>query len=260
MDLSGLTVVVTRAREQAQRFASLLAAEGAEPLILPTISIEDPPDWAPVDAAARDLVAGRFSWVLFTSANGVNGFCGRLPAPADALGAVKVAAVGRSTASLLTERGVGVDLIATSYTGADLAAELGTGTGEVLLPRAEVVPPHMAEVLKAGGWRPVDVAVYRTVAAEPRGPEAEQVLAGGFDVVTFTSASTVTGFAGMVGDPGALGLEPGAPLRRVVACIGPLSAAACEAAGMRVDVQAAEHSTQGLVQALKEHPAPEMGR
>lgn len=252
MDLAGLTVVVTRAKAQAKRLAHLLGEEGAVPLVLPTIKIENPSDWAAADQAARDLSAGRYAWVLFTSANGVEKFCERLGAPAERLTGTKVAAVGRSTASLLTERGVGVDLIAASYTGVDLAKELGAGDGEVLLPRAEVVPPHMGEVLRGNGWTPHDVAVYRTVPADPSGPEAQQVRDAGFDIVTFTSASTVTGFAGMVGDVNALGLGSAGSPKRLVACIGPLSAEACSAAGMRVDVQAAEHTVEGLVRALKE--------
>ena len=253
MDLSGRTVVVTRASAQAQRLADLLAAEGAEPLLLPTIAIEDPANWGAADDAVRALVEGRYEWVLFTSANGVERFCSRLGAPAEDLSHAKVAAVGRTTASLLTERGVGVDLIANSYTGADLAADIGRGSGRVLLPRAEVVPPHMAEVLSRNGWEPHDVAVYRTVPAPVSGEAARRVLDGGFDVVTFTSASTATGFAGMIGDPSKVTLGRLDPPRRVVACIGPLSAQACEEAGMRVDVEAPVHTVEGLVQALKEH-------
>lgn len=256
MDLAGLTVVVTRAKAQAQRLADLLEAEGASPLILPTIQIEDPADWAAADQAASDLARGRYEWVLFTSANGVERFCQRLGAPEQRLAGVKVGAVGRATAALLTERGIGVDLVATSYTGVDLARELGAGSGEILLPRAEVVPPQMAEVLRENGWRPHDVAVYRTVPAPVDGPEASQVLNGGFDVVTFTSASTAAGFAGMIGDPGSLGLGPTDQPRRLVACIGPLSAEACAEAGMRVDIEATDHTVEGLVQALKDHEAP----
>lgn len=253
MDLSGRTVVVTRARAQAQRLGDLLTAEGAHPVLLPTIAIEDPADWTAANDAVRALVAGRYEWVLFTSANGVERFCSRLGAPAEDLSHAKVAAVGRTTASLLTERGVGVDLIATSYTGAELAAEIGRGSGSVLLPRAEVVPPHMTAILKQNGWEPHDVAVYRTVPAPVSGDEARRVLDGDFDVVTFTSASTATGFAGMIGDPGRLSLGRLDPPRRVVACIGPLSAEACGEAGIRVDVEAPVHTVEGLVQALKEH-------
>ena len=244
--------MVTRAKAQAERLAELLASEGAAPLVLPTIKIEDPHEWTAADTAVRDLASGRYSWVLFTSANGVEKFCERLGAPTESLGRTKVAAVGRATASLLTERGVGVDLIASSYTGVDLAKQLGPGEGEVLLPRAEVVPPQMADVLRANGWTPHDVAVYRTVPADGSGPEAQRVKAGEFDIVTFTSASTATGFAGMVGDVSGLGLGRSGPPERLVACIGPLSAEACHAAGMRVDVQASEHTVEGLVHALKE--------
>jgi uroporphyrinogen III methyltransferase/synthase len=255
VDLTGRVVVVTRAQAQASALADLLEAEGAEPLVLPTIEIREPDDWEPVDAAAGDLRRGRYTWVLFTSVNGVEGFLGRLDGPESVLAHAKVAAVGSATASLLRSRGVGVDLVATTYTGADLATELGPGDGEVLLPRAAVVPPHMTKILRAAGWKPHDVAVYKTVPADTTGEPAKKVLAGGFDIVTFASASAARGFAGMAGDLASLGLGRDDPPGRLVACIGPSSAEACTEAGMRVDIEAAEHTTAGLIAALKAHPA-----
>ena len=65
------------------------------------------------------------------------------------------------------------------------------------------------------------------------------------DVVTFTSSSTVVNFMGILeGDASKLN---GA----VVACIGPITAASAEAAGLKVDVEASEHTIPGLVGAIK---------
>lgn len=243
MSLAGKVVVVTRSQQGSERLRTLLEESGAEVLSVPTIEIVPPADWSPVDAAARRLAAGEFTWVAFTSANGVDGFLSRLSvSPKDAFSRVKVAAVGKSTAAALEGAGIATDLMPPRFTGEALADAIGPGPGTVLLPRAEEVPPLMTEILRGRGWDTHEVAVYRTVPAAPTGPDAEAVRAGAFDIVTFTSASTARGFAGSFGTGG---LE-----EKFVACIGPVTAAACLEAGITVGVVAAEHTLEGLVAAI----------
>ena len=67
--LNGRTIVVTRAAAQAQRFVTLLEDAGARVLEAPTIAIEPPVSWEPLDRGLDDLTT--FTWVMFTSVNGV---------------------------------------------------------------------------------------------------------------------------------------------------------------------------------------------
>jgi uroporphyrinogen-III synthase len=71
------------------------------------------------------------------------------------------------------------------------------------------------------------------------------------EIVTFTSSSTVTNFLD------ALGHRPVPP---VVAAIGPVTAATARDRGLHVDVEAPEHTIDGLVAALvawaADHPRP----
>src|SRR5207244_3973017 len=67
--LEGRTIVVTRAAAQAQRFTQLLEAAGARVLEAPAIVIAPPPSWEPLDAALASL--DTYTWVIFTSVNGV---------------------------------------------------------------------------------------------------------------------------------------------------------------------------------------------
>lgn len=251
MSLAGKRVVVTRQPGRAGSLSDLLRAEGAEVIELPTIFIEPPASWEAVDDSIRRLASGDFRWVAFTSVNAVEKFFSRLGRmPGDAFGSTKVAAVGATTAAALSERGIEADVVPESFTGTALAEALGSGDGTILLPRAQDVPPDMVEVLRANGWDTCEVAAYRTVPATPDGPAADAVRAGEFDIVTFTSASTVKGFVGMMGAPSALGLGTADAPERLVACIGPITAAECAAGGMRVDVVASEHTATGLVAAL----------
>src|SRR5207249_1315282 len=74
--LSGRTVVVTRAREQAASLTALLVDQGARVLEAPAIEIRPPASWAPVDRALTRLQ--RYRTLIFTSANGVVRFFGRM--------------------------------------------------------------------------------------------------------------------------------------------------------------------------------------
>src|SRR6185436_13728468 len=74
--LSGKTVVITRALDQAQEFARLLEDQGAEVISFPTIQILPPKTWELVDKAIKSI--SRFDWVVFTSVNGVKSFFQRL--------------------------------------------------------------------------------------------------------------------------------------------------------------------------------------
>jgi uroporphyrinogen-III synthase len=67
-----MSVVLTRPRQEAERWAERLRARGLQPLLLPLVAIEAPKDLQPLRAAAADLV--RYAAVMFVSANAVQGF------------------------------------------------------------------------------------------------------------------------------------------------------------------------------------------
>src|SRR5262245_66222900 len=93
--LEGRTVVVTRAAEQADHFVSLLQDAGARIIRAPAIVVVPPASWTPIDAALADLA--RFTWVIFTSVNGVSMVdrrLGELGRGWSAVGGAGVAGVG----------------------------------------------------------------------------------------------------------------------------------------------------------------------
>src|SRR5436853_7269330 len=120
--LSGRTVLVTRPVDQSGRLAEALRAAGAHPLEIPTIVIEPPATWDPVDVA---VTRGGYDWVVFTSANGVTSFLERLAAAgADQhwWRVSRVAAVGPRTAELLREAGIRVDVVPDEFVADALVA------------------------------------------------------------------------------------------------------------------------------------------
>src|SRR5262249_54961071 len=91
--LAGRVIVITRAKDQTATFRALLEEAGARVLIAPTIVIEPPLTWAPLDDALSRLP--HYQWVIFTSVNGVEMVRRRLEAEgraAEALGSARIAA------------------------------------------------------------------------------------------------------------------------------------------------------------------------
>ncbi|MGH9012242.1 MAG: uroporphyrinogen-III synthase, partial [Acidimicrobiia bacterium] len=152
-----------------------------------------------------------------------------------------VAAIGPGTAEALAAAGVRADLVPERFVAESLLEAFPDGPGRVLLPRAAVARDALPAGLTERGWTVDVVEAYRTAIGRPA-PEALAAAATAH-AVTFTSSSTVTNYLAVVGD---------VPVPPVVACIGPITAETARAAGLTVDVVAAEHTIEGLVQALIE--------
>jgi uroporphyrinogen III methyltransferase / synthase len=256
--LDGRTIVVTRAATQAARFVELLEAAGARVLEAPAIAIEAPESWAPLDAALDAIET--FTWVVFTSVNGVAMVDRRLAVRGlawAALAAGRVAAIGPATADALGEHGVRVDVVPGEYRAEALAARLRgvVGPGDrVLLARAARTRDVLPRDLKRFGADVVEVPAYRTRRAEDGAARLRQALAeGAVDAVTFTSSSTARNFAELFGEE-----ERARLLRGVtVASIGPVTAATAAEYGLVTEVMPAEYTIRALARALADHFAAE---
>ncbi|HEX9014603.1 MAG TPA: uroporphyrinogen-III C-methyltransferase [Chloroflexota bacterium] len=253
--LFGKRVLVTRAREQADDLSTLLSEAGAIPIEVPVIQIDPPESWEAVDGAIERL--SEYGWVVFTSANGVRSFFGRLGAlgkDCRALGACRVAAIGPATAQALLAEGIRPDLVPERHVGEALSAELARTEGSgrrVLIARAAVAREVIEKELRALGWV-VDVAeVYRTVPVEASAARLADLLAGdAIDAVTFASSSAVKNVVDALGKDAPSRLE-----KLVVACIGPVTADTARELEIKSDVVASEYTMPGLVKALVEYYA-----
>ncbi len=243
--LFGKRVLVTRARGASDEFAEKLWEIGAEPVLAPAIAIGPPDDPAP----ARDALAmlATRTWVVFTSANGVDACFDALSAAggdARRFGPARVAAIGPKTAERLMARGIRADFIPSEYVAEAVAVgllERTTPGDTILLYGAQEMRDILPDALRGEG-RSVDVvAAYKTTHVRD---EAIARAAETTDVWTFTSASTVASFLENVPDASALQSS------RLVACLGPVAASAARAAGLRVDCVAASFTVDGLVEAL----------
>ena len=115
---------------------------------------------------------------------------------------------------------------------------------KILLPRAEEAREILPEKLREMGAEVEVVPAYRTVcAAADSEALVSELLAGSFDMVTFTSSSTVKNLVKIIGSADSL--------RDVkTACIGPVTADTAKSLGIEPDIVAKEYTIDGLVEAI----------
>ena len=246
--LRGLRVAVTRAAAQADELVSALLERGAVAVPAPLIRIVPRLDDASVQRALGRV--SEFDWLVFTSANGVDLFVEGLRnagGHADSIRA-SVACVGPATAAAAHKHGLEPSVIPDEFVGHAIADAIAGRTEvkqlKILLARAQGGREELPERLRAAGADVTDVTLYHS------GPDLDgardlraHLDAQTIDLLTFTSGSTVRYFREHVGDPGLV----------KVAVIGPMTAEAARGAGLRIDVEASRHTTEGLVSAIVEY-------
>ena len=243
--LHGVSVAVTRAREQGSRLAERLQALGAAVVLAPVIRTKSLPG-PPPDLGSYDLIC-------FTSPTGVEALFERLDAAGlDARAfpgseRTRVAAIGPATARALAARGIRADIVPAQAVGEALAEALaGLPVARALVARAREARDVVPESLRAHGAEVDVVAVYETVV-EPLDEQTLEAVAG-TDYITFTAASTVRNFLAAAGGAQAW-LARGSARPRVVS-IGPVTSAELRAQGLSPDIEAQSHDIDGLVDAL----------
>lgn len=251
--LFGKRVLVTRSRTQASALSELLAQHGAMPIELPTIEIV-PMTNGPLTDAIDGL--REYAWIIFTSANGVDVFFRGLSEhgrDVRALGQARLCTIGPGTAAALERYNLRPDYMPEEYIAEGIVEGLqamGLRGQRVLVPRADQARPELISGLAQAGAEVQEVITYRSASPASLPSEAKELLLQGkIDIVTFTSSSTVKNLAALLGD------EFPVVNQATIACIGPITAQTARELGLRVDVEAQEHTIPGLVEALVEYYA-----
>ncbi|HKJ74365.1 MAG TPA: uroporphyrinogen-III synthase [Alphaproteobacteria bacterium] len=220
------TILITRPREDAEKLAADLEAQGFDTLIEPMLHIDflKDPGFSAAGAQA----------ILLTSANGARAL-GRTGAPRD----IRVLAVGTTTAA--AARAAGFRNVETA--GGNVS-ELARLAGEILDPKSgpaihvsgRDVAGDLAGALSAQGFTYRRHVLYKARAAEALGEAARAALASGAIAgVVFYSARTAATFVMLVKQAGLA-----ATLRALTAyCLSEaVATAARDAAWARVEISA----------------------
>ena len=249
--LFGKKIIVTRAREQASEFVKGLSMLGAECFEFPTIEVVSPETWDLLDQSIVNLET--YSWIVFTSVNGVKSFLIRLAAlekDVRDLKGIKIAAIGPKTAEAWRCLGIKPDLMPDEYRAEAIVAcfrEQGVKGARILLPRAAEAREVLPEELRNMGAEVDVVTAYKTVKpANDTSGIKKMLKTGAVDMVTFTSSSTVKNFVAMFGadrqelEKWMAGVA--------VACIGPITAKTAGENGFSVDLVPSEYTIEGLTE------------
>jgi uroporphyrinogen III methyltransferase/synthase len=252
--LFGKRIVVTRSRDQASIFAEMLIDRGATTIEFPTIDVVPPSDWRELDTAISGI--DKFSWIIFTSANAIRFFFGRLRAlnrDLRLLKGVNICVVGPKTAEALESYGLRPDLVPSEFKAEGVLAALG-GTKvkgqKFLIPRAKVAREIIPDKLREQGAEVTVATAYENVRPSADLDRVQKLFEEKkITAVTFTSSSTVHNFIEILGQKEYKKLIEGVK----IACIGPVTAKTAEEYGLKTDIMPREYTIPALVDALVDY-------
>ncbi|MEI6536819.1 MAG: uroporphyrinogen-III C-methyltransferase [Verrucomicrobiaceae bacterium] len=246
--LFGKRIVVTRTRTQAGELTKKLAQLGADVIELPTIRIEPPKDLKTFGQLVQDCHT--YDWIVFTSPNGVEKFFEmfyKLYQDARSIGGAKIAAIGPGTADKIKQMHLAVDLLPEKFVAEGLIQafkKVDVENQTILWVKAEQTREVIANELTGLGAIVDEAIAYRTMPETESHEAITRFKEEGADVITFTSSSTVEHF---------LDLKMPLPDKIKIASIGPITSKTLKDRGLRVDIEAREHTIPGLVSAIERH-------
>lgn len=257
--LRGKTILVTRARAQSQELTVQLEALGAAVIHCPTIEVVPPSSWAQLDASIGKIK--EYDWIVFTSANGARFFFRRLgemrSEGVEALAAHVVCAIGQATARAIDAAGAVAHVTASDSKGEGALTAIIDHVGgdenvrglRFLIPRARVARETLPAGLRSLGAHVDAVETYQTVKPDIQPERIIRLFKeNSIDAITFTSSSTVSNFAELVGLTDLSDLLG----TTLVACIGPVTAETAVSHGLGRIIQPELYNAAELVGSIVE--------
>ena len=256
--LFGKNIVVTRDARGNADFADKIIRQSGNPIEFPMIKIQ------PLTQTNRFLHTlaklAEYDWIIFTSANGVIIFfeCLQgLEKDSRVFGSAKIAAIGDGTAAKLRDFGIRADFVPTVFTSEELGKQLlgfaNLRDKKVLLLRSQLASDESAlgGLLTQAGAKVDNAPIYSIVTERSEcGWLIRKITEGMIDWLTFASSSSARGFFEQIRPD----LVNSSSVR--VASIGPVTSEQLRDLGVRVDVEAAEHTIDGLLTAIERASLP----
>lgn len=264
--LRGRSILITRAENKGTVLKKNLERRGARVISVPTIRFAPPQDMSPLERALSDI--NEFHWIIFTSSTAVEFFfdiAREQGVPESAWRQLHFGLVGATTASRLASAGVrGAKLVVAPTAsalghlllGADEPGALDRSE-RCLFAHADIGRTDLQDLLREKGVAFESVIVYRTLAEAPEKAQAFFEAAdtdAAIDAAVFASPSAFNNFLDMTTPLGDQTIRK-RPVPLI--SIGPTTSQAIRNRGHEVTLEAAPHSSAGLLDAVYRLLCPE---
>ncbi len=260
--LFGHRIVVTRVAAQSAELVLALSSQGADAVAFPCLGVAPPVDPEALHAEVAALGETQ-DGVVLSSPNGVRAFFEALDAvglDVRALAGKRVAVIGSGTAAACKGFGVRADLVPTRARAEGLIELLDREDllgARWLHVRADEGRGLLGQAVAEAGGRYTLAVGYRTIRPEVPARLLASLRAPadrgeGFDAVSFASGKAARHFMQTLSE----GLGSVEAQRLVAAativCRGPVTTAAVQALGLRVDATARAPTDDAVIDALRE--------
>ena len=257
MPLIEKNIIITRAQEQMSEACEIFRKNGAEVFDLPSLIIVPPDNWAPLDYALKEIY--KFDWIIFSSANGVRNVEERMNQIDLSLSkiskTIKIAAVGRKTASLLSDMDAKISFVPPRFLADSLVENFPQDQKglKLLIPRVQTGGRSiLLDSFKFNGAEVTEVAAYESSCPTFIPQHTIDALNGRkIDIIAFTSGKTVINTVSLFKKYfGKNWLKLIANIQ--IVSIGPQTSLSCENLIRKPDKEAIPHDLEGLLKACLE--------
>ncbi len=249
LPLFGKTLVITRDAQGNAEFAAKLSDRMASVIEMPVTKLKALTD--STEFIKTLSVIHQYDWVIFTSCNGVETFfaaLSKLGKDSRVFSSAKIAAIGIRTGDCLSNFGIKADFVPEAFTSSQLAKGLIEFTNlknkKVLLLRSQIASDDLPQLLEAAGASVHNVPVY---TQEKNLCDFKAVSQNKIDWLTFASPFAADCFFEQAG------ADFVKKTNAKVASIGPVTSKKLAALGMKIDIEASEHTFDGLISAIEEY-------
>lgn len=246
--LFGKNIIITRASEQSSGLRDKLISYGANVIELPTIKTVPVKSWKNTDNSIKNF--SKYDYVIFTSVNGVKYFFDRIKKnnlDSRIFYNKTIITIGEKTSSELASYGLKSDLTPRKYSAEGILTSLKSHNlknKNVLIPRAKIARDILPETLKKLKATVTIAECYETVIPTTKTEVKKDIIhklkSGKIDLITFTSSSTFNNLKSM------LGKDITYLKDTRISSIGPITSLTVEENGFHVEIQAGNHTVEGL--------------
>ncbi len=248
LPLKDYRILITRGKEQAERFKTMIEQYGGTPIIVPLLDFQLPANLEAIEATITNMTS--YDWLILTSQNGVQFLFELMEKYGVSASLPKLAVIGTKTQEELERYGHMADFVPNQFVAEafiDQFLPLLHTDSRVLLAKGNLARNVIAGGINKAGASCDEVIVYETVLPKESIPRLVHILREReANVVTFTSSSTIHHFMRIVEQ---YGLHPYLE-SLIIACIGPIAKKTAEHYRLKVDLCPDTYTTEAMLQEL----------